>query len=111
MAKPAPRCDTGDKSDAMYHIDNVGTAISGNLDMTAISGKPKWSPQKTTLWVDSTPAAIVLVDEGGTSFTITVPAGPVVITRPIKQITDSGTGDVNAIFEWFDPHGLTDWNP
>lgn len=113
MAKPAPRCDSTDRADAMHHIDNVGGAISANLNLTTISGKPQFGPQKTTLWVDAAGAdsAIVLVDEDAVSFTITIAPGMVIVlNRPFKQVTDSGTGDVNAIFEWFDPQGSTDWN-
>lgn len=109
-ARPAPQCDTDSKSDAIDHYDNIG-AINANLNLCQISGKPPWSPQKTTMWVDSTPAAVVLVDEDGVSLTITVGIGPTVITRPIKQVTDSGTGDVNVIFEWWDPHGVPERNP
>ncbi len=110
-ARPAPECSTESKSDAWDVYTNMGGAISANLNLCAISGKPPWAPQKTTLWVGSTPAAIVLVDEDGVSNTVTVGTGPIVITRPIKQVTDSGTGDVNVIFEWWDPHGVPERNP
>ena len=108
--RPAPSCDTSGKSDAMHYLANAGS-ISADLNLTTISGKYPFAPQKTTMWVDSTPAAIVLVDEDGTSFTITVGTGPVVISRPIKQLTDTGSGAVNVIFEWFDPMATCFRNP
>ena len=114
MAKPpgAPQCDTSSKSDALYYIDNVGGAISANFNLTTVTLRPFCAPQKTTLWVDSAAAAIVLVDEDDITHTITVPAGaPLVLTRPFRQITDSGSGDVNVIFEWFDPGASVPRNP
>lgn len=118
MAKPATRCDTSDKSDALHVITNAGATLPllALLDLTAISGKPKWSPQKTTLYVDGAPpvdGVIVLVDEKGVSHTIPVPFGaPLVLTRPFRQVSGAtaGSTDVNAIFEWFDPTGSTEWN-
>lgn len=109
-AVAAPACDTSSKSDAMHYVDNAGAA-SADLDLTTIATMPCWGAQKTTLWVDSAQAAIVLQDEDGKQHTIQVAAGiPIVLTRPIVAIIDSGTGDVNALFEWFDPNGSTDWN-
>lgn len=111
---PAPRCNTQNKSDAMYVITDAGATVTANFNLTTIAGKPKWAPQKTTLWVDgATPADadIVLVDENNITHIITVPAGIVlVLARPFKQITETGTEDVNVIFEWFDPGGSLDWN-
>jgi hypothetical protein len=110
MSVPAPKCDTSEASCAMHYVDNAGGA-SADLDLTTIATCPKWAPQKTTLWVDTTLAVIVLVDEDNKSHTISVSAGvPIVLTRPIRKITDTGTGDVNALFEWFDPNGSNDWN-
>ncbi len=110
MAIPAPRCKTNDRSDAMHNIDNIGGALSADLNLRSISGKPKWGPQKTSLWVDATPAAVVLIDEDNVTYTITVSTVPLVITRPMKTLVDSGSGDVNVCFEWFDPQGSTEWN-
>lgn len=107
----APECNTSDKSDAWHYVDNAGAA-SADLNLTTIATCPKWSPQKATFWVDSALAVIVLVDEDGKSITLSVSVGvPLVFSRPIQKITDSGTGDVNALFEWFDPNGSNDWNP
>jgi hypothetical protein len=113
MAKPAPRCNTNNKSDAMHHLNNVGTAISANLNLTSISGKPRWAPQKTTIWADAADQTIVLIDEKDVTHTITAPStgNPVVITRPMKTLVDSGSTDVNVIFDWFDPNGSLEWNP
>jgi len=100
--KPAPRADTGSASDALYIQDNAG-GLSGDLDLQGITQRPQMCPQKTQLWVDSAIASIVLVDEKGLSHTIAVaPGTPIVLTRPMKTITHSGTGDVNCAFEWFD---------
>lgn len=110
MAKPAPRCDTNNKSDAMFYQANVA-GLGADPDLTRMSGYPKWAPQKTTLWVDSAGAAIALIDEDDVTHTIDVPPGTtIVLTRPIKSIDESASGDVNALFEWFDPQGSPDWN-
>lgn len=94
----------------MYYQANAG-GLSSDLNLTTISGYPKWAPQKTTLWVDSTGAAIALVDEDDVTHTIDVPPNvTIVLTRPIKSIDESASGDVNALFEWHDPQGSTDWN-
>ena len=110
-AVAAPACDTSSKSDAMHYVDNAGAA-SADLDLTTIATMPRWGAQKTTLWNDTAaPTAIVLQDEDGKQHTLSVAPGiPIVLTRPIVAIIDSGTGDVNALFEWFDPNGSTDWN-
>lgn len=112
MAIPAPRCPIDRASDAMHHLNNVGSAISADLNLRAISGKPKWGPQKTTIWADAADQAIVLIDEKDVTHTITAPAtgAPLVLTRPFKTLVDSGTGDVNVVFEWFDRGGSTEWN-
>ena len=108
---PAPQCDTSAKSDAWHYVDDAGGTLAADLDLTAITTCPKWAPQKSTFWVDSALAVIVVVDEDGKSVPLSVSAGvPLVFTRPIKTITDAGTGNVNALFEWFDPNGSTDWN-
>lgn len=112
MAVPAPRCDTGDKSDAMYVVTDVAGTLSANLDLTAISGKPQWAPQKATIWNDTAaPVAFVAIDESGTTHTVSVPINaPIVLTRPFRTLVDSGAGDCNVIFEWFDPCGSNAWN-
>lgn len=110
MAKPAPRCDTTDKSDAMHVIKDIAGSIAANLDLTAISGKPKWGPQKTTLWSTAL-ADIQLIDEKNVTHTIPVPVGGIVLTRPFITLIDSGAGAaINVAFEWFDPCGSTEWN-
>ena len=111
-SKPAPRADVWKKSDAMHHLNNAGTAISADLNLTTITAKPKWAPQKTTIWADAAAQTIALVDEDNVTHTITPPStgNPIVITRPIKTLLESGTLDVNVIFEWFDPQGSTEWN-
>ncbi len=38
-ARPAPECSTESKSDAIDHYDNIGGAISANLNLCAISGQ------------------------------------------------------------------------
>lgn len=108
--KPAPPCDTSQKSDAWHYVDNAGGA-SADLDLTNMgAGYPRFPPQKTTLWVDSAGASIVLQDEDGHQVTLPIPPGsPFVFSRPVSFIIDSGTGDVNALFEWFDPVGSNDW--
>jgi hypothetical protein len=97
----------------MHYLADA-SSISANLNLTTISGKPRWAPQKTTLWVGGASPAeadIVLVDEKDVSFTITVPVGmTLVLTRPFKQLTDTGTEAVSVIFEWFDHGGSTAWN-
>lgn len=103
MAYPSPQCDTTAKSDAMHYIDDA-SAVAANVDLTAISGKPFCPPQKTTLWSSTGTLAAVLVDEDGATFTINVGISPVVISRPVKQLTKSGSGAVRLIFEWFDPN-------
>lgn len=95
----------------MHYLANAGS-ISENLNLTTISGKPKWAPQKTTLWINTgTDEDIVLVDEKDVSFTITVPIGVVIVlTRPFKQLTNTGTEAVSVVFEWYDRGGSTAWN-
>lgn len=107
-AKPAPRADVWKKSDAMQVYTDV-SALSADPDLTALSGKPKWAPQKTTIWAAAA-LTIVLVDEDNVTHSILVSTVPIVITRPIKTIDESASGAVNVIFEWFDPQGSTDWN-
>lgn len=94
------------------HYLAAASSIGANLNLTTISGKPKWAPQKTTLWINTgTDADIVLVDEKGVSFTITVPISVVIVlTRPFKQLTFTGTEAVSVVFEWFDRGGSTEWN-
>lgn len=109
---PADQVHTDSTSQCMHYIDNVGGAIAADFDLTTISGCPRWGAQKTTLWTDqATAQAIVLQDEDDKQFTISVAPGiPIIFTRPIVGIIDSGTQDVNALFEWFDPNGRTEWN-
>lgn len=95
----------------MHYLADAST-INADLNLRSISKKPKWGPQKTTLWINTgTDADIVLVDENDVSFTITVPAGVVIVlTRPFKQLTNIGTEAVSVVFEWFDRGGSTEWN-
>jgi hypothetical protein len=98
----------------MHYVASA-SGISADLSLTSISGKPKWAPQKTTLWVPgddpTNELAVVLVDEKGVTFTITVPLGfAIVLTRPFKQLTKTGSGAASAIFEWFEGGGSTAWN-
>lgn len=110
MSVPAPRCETSEPSAAWHYVDDA-SALPADLDLTAITGCPKWAPQRTTLWVDATLAVIVLVDEDGKSSSVAVPpSGALSFTRPVKTITHAGTANVNALFEWFDPNGSNDWN-
>ena len=114
MAVPAPRCNLSRASDAMHVITDVGASISADLNLTTIAGKPKWGPQRTTLWNDTAAAVnVVLVDENSITHTISVPVAgscPLVLTRPFKTLVDTGSGDVNVCFEWFDKGGSLDWN-
>lgn len=108
---PAPRCNTNNKSDAAFYQANAA-GLSSDPDLRAMSGFPAWAAQKTSLWVDSAGAAIALIDEDDTTLTLDIPPGVVVVlTRPIKSIDESASGDVNALFEWFDPNGSPHWNP
>lgn len=111
MAKPAPRCDTADRADAMQVYTDV-SALNADPDLTALSGKPKFGPQKTTLSnAEVGAASIVLVDEDSVTHTISVPPGGVIVlNRPFISIDESASGNIDVVFEWYDPHGSSDWN-
>jgi hypothetical protein len=108
----APQCDTSCKADAMQVYTDV-SALSADPDLTALSKKPKFGPQKTTLTnAEAAAASIVLVDEDSITHTISVPPGGVmVLTRPFISIDESASGNIDVVFEWFDPAGSNDWNP
>ncbi len=109
----APRGNLDSVSDAAFSISNAGGAISANFDLTAMSGYPQYGAQRTQLWVDpagSGTGTIVLLDENGITHTLIV-ASYLELRIPIVTIVDSGSGNVNAMFEWFDgPGGSTYWN-
>ncbi len=110
--KPAPRCDTSENSVAMLVVPDASGLSAATLDLAQQDTLPSWSPQKLTLSNGTAAAlAVVLTDEDGKAHTISVPAqNYIVITRPIRLITDAGSGAVQVVAEWFDPNGSTHWN-
>lgn len=116
MATTAPRNSQDRPSDAWYVIEDVA-ALSADPDLTAISKKPNFAPQRLTISNDTAASIdVVLVgeDQSATSadtYTISVPPnGTIVLCRPIKSIDESASGAVQVICEWWGGDSL-EWNP
>lgn len=98
--KSAPRISIDKASDHWGVIPDV-SALSADPNLAEFAGKPPFCPQMLTL-SSSAGGDIVMADENGESFTVSVPAGGViVVTRPIKTIDESASGAVQVVMEWW----------
>lgn len=102
--KPAPRIDTTRPASYAHSIADI---TSGNVDLTAISKRPKHAAGLLRL-NNATAAALsaVLVPEmyEGSVETITVvvnAASQYELPIPIKSITASGSGALSAVAYWW----------
>lgn len=102
--KPAPRIDTTRPADFAHSIADI---TSGNVDLTAISKRPKHAAGLLRL-NNATAAALsaVLVPEmySGSTDTITVvvnASSQYEVPVAIKSITASGSGALSAVAYWW----------
>lgn len=105
---PAPRVNTQRFSDAIHRVASI-TGLGADLDLTAVSGKPKCGARVTLIGGAAT-ADAVMTTEKGDALTVSVPLNTVVEIRfPIIALVKSGSGAVQALIEWY-PGDSCDWN-
>lgn len=105
MALAAPRVDTAVCPDTEHFITS---AAGGNVDLTAISGKPNHAAQKC-LFVNNTAAALAVVftPEKSVARTLSVPAmNTIEYNMPVSSITAAGSGAVQVIAFYWHKGGL-----
>jgi hypothetical protein len=99
-----PKVDLSRPSDAMHVVASIAGIATDTLDLRAVSGKPRFCPQKVYL-SGATALTAIVTDEDDVSHTIVVPANnvPLVLTRPIKTLVKAGSGAVQVIAEYWEP--------
>jgi hypothetical protein len=98
-----PKVDLGRPSDAIHAVASIAGIATDTLDLRAVSGKPRFCPQKVTL-IGATALVAVMTTEDDEPLSVTTPAGvPLIITRPIKTLVKAGSGAVQVIAEYWEP--------
>lgn len=108
MATLAPSADTTRPADLVHSVADI---TSGNLDLTAISGKPSHAAQMIRLNNATTGAlSAVLTPEKGSNITVVVNAGQQYeVNAKISAIVASGSGALSALVHWW-PGATTSFN-
>ena len=98
----APKVDLSRPSDFIVRIASIAGISGSTEDLRAQSGKPMHCPQMTTLIGTTAAADAIMTTEDGESLTVNVPAaGVIVLTRPIKILTKSGSGAIQVVCEYW----------
>lgn len=90
----APRTDTTISADSELYTADV-TALAGDLDLTAVAGKPNHAPQLTLL-INNTAASItvlVTAEKNTNIRSVRIPANSTItVPVPIALVTKAGSG-------------------
>ncbi len=100
MAALAPSADTTRPADFAHSIADI---TSGNVDLTALTGKPNHAAQMLRLNNATTGAlSAILTPEHGANFTVVVNAGQQYeVPAKVSAIVASGSGALSAVAYWW----------